>query len=61
MPLPITLLTSEPPTERPTDGEMLGVLADHFDTEPEEVLRWLDCFNAEEAIAQHRAALGIAT
>jgi hypothetical protein len=46
--------------ERPTDAELLSVLADHFDVEATEVLRWLGTFDAEEALAQYRAALGTA-
>jgi hypothetical protein len=43
----------------PTDAEILQVLADHFDVEATEVLRWIDTFDAEAALAQYRAALGL--
>jgi hypothetical protein len=44
----------------PTDGEILHLLSDHFDVEPEEVLRWLDTFDAEQAISQYARIVGIA-
>jgi hypothetical protein len=46
--------------EKPTPGEILAVLVEHYDSEPGEVLRWLDSFDAEEALAQHRVSLGMA-
>jgi hypothetical protein len=47
--------------EKPTPGEILALLVEHYDSEPGEVLRWLDSFDAEEALAQHRVSLGMAT
>jgi hypothetical protein len=43
----------------PTDGEILHLLADHFDVEPEAVLRWLDTFDEQAALSQYRLILGI--
>lgn len=59
MPYPITMI-SEPQDVRPTDAELLNILADHFDVEPGEVLRWLDTFDPQAAIAQLRLDLGTA-
>ena len=56
--LPITML-DEPQAERPTDAELLNLLADHYDVEPEEVIRWIDSFDPRVAIAQLRLDLGI--
>lgn len=46
--------------ERPTDAEILCVLVDHFDVEPEEVLRWLFAFEAVTALTQYRMSIGTA-
>jgi hypothetical protein len=43
----------------PTDGEILQLIADHFDVEPECALRWLDTFDPEQALAQYRVSLGL--
>jgi hypothetical protein len=49
---------TEPEAERPTDAELLDMLADHYDVEPEEVLRWLGTFDPQAALCQMRLALG---
>lgn len=38
--------------QRPTDSEMLAVLADHYDTDPATVAGWLRTFDVAAALAQ---------
>lgn len=52
-----TSTTTAIAADRPTDAEILGVLVDHYDSDPQTVAGWLAKFDARTALAQQSLAV----
>lgn len=53
----IEFLPPEPDDQPPTSGEILAVICDAFDVEPEAAIQWLDKFDGQTAYIEHLADL----